>query len=1330
MEAAAQYRIHLQRRPGDAGIWVQLGHVLKQAGRWPEALASYQRALELDPLNAEIYRHHAQVLAMLGDLHGAEHGYRESCRLHPDPATEAELAAILAVSQPVEGASVASRYLPCQIGSIDVVEGNVVRGWAVDFDEPGRPAQIAFWHDGHVIGEAMTGLPRPDVAALGYGTTLAGFEMALPLDPESAKPFRIHAILKRSAEALNGSPVTVTAFAPAMLSSPATVPPVVRATIVKPVSIPAGSRASIIIAHAIHGILPPALVALMAMLARQNTHAVVLAVTDQPLELPDAIVAMSAGVIVNEAGPSDWAIVGELLRAAPQVFDAETLVVVDDGVLASIDALADLFKRLLASSADIAQAGDPAFGRLGFIRLRSSVLESPAMLRFWTDARISGSPADAGNKLAALAQDNHWSVDRLPAPRPDPAREEQAALMRRLGVGITPRFALLGLAQATEAGDASQGTGADRLNVSVYGPWNFNNGLGEAGRGLIAALRTTGARLNLHPVQKPFHIHRPITLPLDMREFDGPADVAIVHLNPDSWAVLTAGQRVEIERARVRIGYWFWEMTELPAAWIDQIGAVDRIWAPSRFCADLFARSTTQPIDVVPCAVPVPDPASMLANPAGMMERLGLAADRRIILYVFDGSSYLVRKNPHALVRAFGSSDLADAGWSLVIKTKHLSASEHQALDLLALANRVPGVILIDQLWSGDEMAELLAAATIYASPHCAEGFGLTIAEAMAAGKHVIATDFGGSADFLDGGCGYPVPGAQHRLDGDFGHYSQGGEWVMIDESALTAALLAAADAVARGDDRRPVKARARVADLLSYVAVGECARASLAAAFRAATHNEPDDQALVKPMALGIAIGQADLGPAVRWYRPGDSVDAPSADRPSEEWLVIAADDVVVSPDFAVIFAAHVHRQPSLELVYADDVAIGMGNVSDQIRCKPDWDVTLFAAQDYIGAPVIIRTEVLARLQGLRSDLGAAATYDLVLRAWGAGVAIGRIPEILFGVPGLRPVVAASARKALLEAVPLLQPFDVLPGLTTETLQLRRRFDTASTPTVTIIVDLGDEGGSRTLDGLIPAGWPSDRLRFLIGVPSARASLPRLPRGIEIDKLVLTKGLSPAARKNALWRAATTDHIVMVSSHLANPDADWLAALMTFAVDRDVGGVAPLIIDQQGRVCHAGIAGGFRCVADESDGIQRLWQGRDDVAGTYQDWAASHRSWSMVSGAVFATRRSILDRVGGFDESFAGDLADLDLCWRLHANGLRTIYTPHARFVAAPTLAPINPAPNSASDRAAFARRWADWIDRDPSSNPRLTLAGCGIVPGFGSDEWFAENYYPNETS
>jgi glycosyltransferase involved in cell wall biosynthesis len=308
-----------------------------------------------------------------------------------------------------------------------------------------------------------------------------------------------------------------------------------------------------------------------------------------------------------------------------------------------------------------------------------------------------------------------------------------------------------------------------------------------------------------------------------MSEFGGGADVAVLHLNPDSWTLLTEAQAAMAARARALVGLWVWEMGRLPDSWRQNFHKVDAIWTPSRYCAAVFEAEAKVPVAVIPHVVPVP-PSPDPARRAAVLAALGLAPDARIVLYAFDGSSYLERKNPQALVRAFGASGLAAERWRLVLKTKRLMERPEEGAALMALAEATPGTVVVDRGLSRDDMAALFAAADVYASPHRSEGFGLTLAEAMALGKPVVATDYGGSRDFLDETCGYPVPAREVRAARDFGHYARGGTWAEVDEAAFAEALRRAAASDAGLGER----ARARVAERLSAEAVGRTMAAAL----------------------------------------------------------------------------------------------------------------------------------------------------------------------------------------------------------------------------------------------------------------------------------------------------------------------------------------------------------------------------------------------------------------------------------------------------------------------------------------------------------------------
>ena len=97
------------------------------------------------------------------------------------------------------------------------------------------------------------------------------------------------------------------------------------------------------------------------------------------------------------------------------------------------------------------------------------------------------------------------------------------------------------------------------------------------------------------------------------------------------------------------------------------------------------------------------------------------------------------------------------------------------------------------------------------------------------------------------------------------------------------------------------------------------------------------------------------------------------------------------------------------------------------------------------------------------------------------------------------------------------------------------------------------------------------------------------------------------------------------------------------------------------------------------------------------------HRDWSMVTGAVFATRRSVLEQVAGFDEAFALEFNDLDLCLRLGLLGYRIVYTPHAELIHF-EKASRGPADTPAHELARFRRRWGGLIADDPAYHPGLS--------------------------
>jgi glycosyltransferase involved in cell wall biosynthesis len=629
----------------------------------------------------------------------------------------------------------------------------------------------------------------------------------------------------------------------------------------------AGETVALFAAYAPDGKLKPNVLPYVSALADRGLKVVLVAATDAPLAVEPELTAKLAGGFVRDNAGYDFAAWAHVMRAEPGLFAAETLLLVNDSLIGPGDpaALAALLARIAASPADVVGATDSREHawhlQSFFLAFKRKALASAALQSFFGEVRalddkdevIRAYEVPLAERLMAAG----LTCEAL-LPSPDGLNQTVFRWRELLDAGFpfVKTLTLRGEGEAADLAAALQPAGFDMAvveatlgatpkeppppkawpllkdagdrvgaarpwKVAFIGPWNYASGLGEASRGCVSALYRAGVRLNLHPIERPLHFHARVAPTVAVREFEGPADAVIVHLNPDSWGLLSEEQQAVVERARSRAGLWVWEMGHLPDSWRANFGRVEAIWAPSRYCAEVFEREARVPVEVVPHVVPVgaePDPAER----AAVLERCGLAADAKIVLYAFDGSSYLARKNPQALVRAFEQSGLAADGWRLVLKTKRLMEQPAEGRELAAMMERAGGV-LIDQGMSRDDMTALFAAADIYASPHRSEGFGLTVAEAMALGKPVVATDYGGVRDFLDASCGYPVKAREVKLDRDFGHYTRGGTWAEVDEAAFAEALRAAAS-----DQGVGALARARIAERLSADAVGQTMRRAL----------------------------------------------------------------------------------------------------------------------------------------------------------------------------------------------------------------------------------------------------------------------------------------------------------------------------------------------------------------------------------------------------------------------------------------------------------------------------------------------------------------------
>lgn len=299
---------------------------------------------------------------------------------------------------------------------------------------------------------------------------------------------------------------------------------------------------------------------------------------------------------------------------------------------------------------------------------------------------------------------------------------------------------------ASKAADTGAVAGALGANLVGYAFGEF--GMGEHVRMVARSLNAAGTPFCI--IDQEVGVHGAGDASVSHWITDVPRyGINVFHVNADVFPPLYFKFGADFFRGRHNVGYWAWELAECPPEFDMALNMVDEVWAISDFVAASFRSRSPVSVLTMPLAVTVPalDPARFTKAYYGLPE------DRFLFFFTFDAASYLDRKNPIAVVRAFKKAFGDDgAGVHLLLKTMNIEFGGRLWTELLEEVAGDARITIMSKRLSRDEVLGLNLACDAFVSLHRSEGFGRCIAEAMAYGKPVVVTNYSGSVDFAKEG--------------------------------------------------------------------------------------------------------------------------------------------------------------------------------------------------------------------------------------------------------------------------------------------------------------------------------------------------------------------------------------------------------------------------------------------------------------------------------------------------------------------------------------------------------------------------------------------------
>ncbi|MBZ9997326.1 glycosyltransferase [Mesorhizobium sp. BH1-1-4] len=443
-----------------------------------------------------------------------------------------------------------------------------------------------------------------------------------------------------------------------------------------------------------------------------------------------------------------------------------------------------------------------------------------------------------------------------------------------------------------------------------------------------------------------------------------------------------------------------------------------------------------------------------------------------------------------------------------------------------------------------------------------------------------------------------------------------------------------------------------------------------------------------------------------------------------SGEWVALLDHDDVLRPHALAEVALELDRHPDAELIYSDEDKIDSEGRRYDPCFKPDFSRELFRSQNYLNHLTVHRTENIRAIGGWRPGFEGSQDYDLNLRIFErvARERIRHIPKVLYhwrAVEGSTALDGSQKSYAYIAGLRALEEHVERMRLPAKVEQApdtpcyRLRFSVPEPqPLVSLVIPTRDRVD--LLRGCVTSIHEKTTYKNyeILVVDNGSVEQETLTYFNELKKttnirvLRYDKPFNYSAINNFAVQEAKGSIIGLINNDIEVIAPDWLAEMVSWSVQPDIGCVGAKLYYANDTIQHGGVIVGLGGVAGHAHkNFSRHHPGYFARLKVVQNLSA-------VTAACLLVRKNVFDEVGGLNEvDLTVAFNDVDLCLRVREAGYSNVWTPYAELYHLESVSRgLEDAPDKVARFSAeieyMQEKWKKVIERDPFYSPNLTRA------------------------